>query len=65
MARRVFFYFDGAAAEISSGPDAGYYLCPFDYYATDRPGNATRLLSRKITAIPKAVFKLENATSMP
>jgi hypothetical protein len=27
----VFFYFDGAAAEISSGPDAGYYMCPFDF----------------------------------
>ena len=101
----VFFYFDGAAAEISSGPDAGcalrrprggsarvreraacvgrgrvrvfvfvfvcargvcvpfprgltalfvrrYYLCPFDYYQTDRLGSSLTCASSPIPSRP-------------
>ncbi len=36
----VFLYFDGAAAEIATGPEAGYYLCPYDYDPSDRRGSS-------------------------
>ena len=36
----VVIYFDGCAAEIATGPEAGYYLCPYDYDSTDRPGSS-------------------------
>ena len=36
----IFFYFDGAAAEIATGPEAGYYLCPYDYDPSDRKGSS-------------------------
>ena len=36
----VIIYFDGCAAEIATGPEAGYYLCPYDYDSTDRPGSS-------------------------
>ena len=32
----ILIYFDGVAAEVTAGPEAGYYLCPFDYDSTDR-----------------------------
>jgi len=38
----VLVYFDGAAAEIATGPDAGYYLCPYDYDSTNRKGSSLR-----------------------